>query len=430
MHSRKLRIGMAASAVAAVALAGCAPSASTSDEGEYGSDTVSLWYISDAEPIVAPAIARFEKDNPGVTVDATGYANDDLNTKLAVAIGTKAAPDVFVNRGGSFLDAQVKSDQVIPLDDVVESAGFSESIGAGALATGEVDGSVWAIPVLSDASMVWYNTEIFAKEGLTAPTTWEEFIETVTTLKAAGYTPIAMANKTQWPGLHWWSEIVTLACGPEVLKGIGAGDEDYDFNDPCFVEAGERIQELVEAGAFNEGFNGLDYDTGESRQLFWSGAAAMNHMGNWTVGAALEEAPDMVSNMDFFNVPAWSGAKGSSDMMTGGIGMAWSVTKKSGDSANAQTLVKYLSDEETGQVAAENGRIPVIAGVTLADPLLGKVAESINQASAFQLWPDVVLDPTLATEVYDQSQALFGLETDPQAAAEALQSTLEDIRNN
>jgi raffinose/stachyose/melibiose transport system substrate-binding protein len=411
-----------------VVVAGCSPSASTSDTGEYGSDTVSLWYISDAEPIVAPAIARFEAENPGVTVDATAYANDDLNTKLTVALGTKAAPDVFVQRGGSFLDAQVKAGQLASLDSVVADGGLADSIGKGSLATGQIDGSQWAVPVLSDSSMVWYNTEIFAQKNVSVPTTWEEFIQVIKTLKADGVTPIAMANKTQWPGLHWWSEIVTLACGPDVLAGIGASDTKYDFTDPCFVEAGKRIQELVEAGAFNEGFNGLDYDTGESRQLFWSGTAAMNHMGNWTVAAALAEAPDMVSKMDFFTVPAWSGAKGSTDMMTGGIGMAWSVTQKSGDSANALALVSYLSDAKTGQVAADNGRIPVIAGVSLADPLLGKVAEAINKASAFQQWPDVVLDPTLATAVYDQSQALFGLETDPQSAADALQAALDEVR--
>lgn len=428
MQQRKLVIGTSAAIAVTLALAGCAPSAATNNAGDYSADTVTLWYISDAEPIVTPAIERFEADNPGVTVDATAYANDDLNTKLAVAIGTQAAPDVFVQRGGSFLGEQVKAGQLASLDSVVEDAGLTDSIGTGALATGQVDGSQYALPVLSDASMVWYNTEIFDAEGLEAPTTWEDFIDVVTTLRAEGLTPIAMANKTQWPGIHWWSEMVTLACGPEVLAGIGAGDTNFDFTDPCFIDAGERIQELVEAGAFNEGFNGLDYDTGESRQLFWSGAAAMNHMGNWTVGAAQAEAPEMLEKMDFFNVPAWSGAKGTTDMMTGGIGMAWSVSQKEGDASNALKLAQYLSDQETGQVAAENGRIPVIDGVTLADPLLSKVAEAINKASAFQQWPDVVLDQTLVTEVYNQSQALFGMETDPASAASALQAVLEEVR--
>ena len=47
------------------------------------------------------------------------------------------------------------------------------------------------------------------------------------------------------------------------------------FDDPGVVEAGRRMQELAKAGAFPEGFNGLDYDTGGSRQLMYAGQTAL-----------------------------------------------------------------------------------------------------------------------------------------------------------
>jgi raffinose/stachyose/melibiose transport system substrate-binding protein len=98
-----------------------------------------------------------------------------------------------------------------------------------------------------------------------------------------------MANKPRWPGTHWWSELVAQSCGPDFVQQVTDGAASFD--DPCVVKAHGHIQELVDAGAFNEGFNGLDYDPGESRQLFWSGKAAMNHMGNWTVGSAARRRP-------------------------------------------------------------------------------------------------------------------------------------------
>ena len=47
------------------------------------------------------------------------------------------------------------------------------------------------------------------------------------------------------------------------------------FTDPGVVEAGRRMQELAKAEAFPEGFNGLDYDTGGSRQLMYAGKVAL-----------------------------------------------------------------------------------------------------------------------------------------------------------
>jgi raffinose/stachyose/melibiose transport system substrate-binding protein len=424
MRSRnKILVVTTAVVAAALVLTGCSPSAGT-NRGSYSSKTVTLWYLSDAKPIVLPAIKRFEAANPGVTVKATAFGTDNGKLKLKVALGTAAAPDIFEPNGGSDIAADVAGQDIVPLTDLVKTDKLTSTIGSGALSTGQYKGVQYGIPVISDASMIWYNKDIFQKVGITAPTTWDAFMTDIKTLKAAGYTPLAMGNKTQWPGLHWWSEIVTLACGPNLIDQIAAGDKGANFNNPCFVEAGKRIQDLVNAGAFNKGFNGIDYNTGQSDELFWKGTAAMDHMGDWLIGSAQTEAPGFESKMDFFNVPAWSGAKGTTAMMTGGIGMMWSLANKSGDSTEAQKLIGYLSDTKTAQAAADNGRIPVAKGATIKDPVLQKVSEAINKAPALQLWPDGVFVPSLTTVVDNQVQALFGDETTPQAAAAAMQAAL------
>jgi raffinose/stachyose/melibiose transport system substrate-binding protein len=421
---RKILAATAALVGLTLALSGCSPSAGES-HGSYSDKTVSLWYITDAKPIVQQAITRFEAANPGVTVKATSFSDDDLKLKLKVALGTQSEPDIFEPNGGSDIAGDVGANVLAKLDDVVKTNGLTKVMGAGALSTGQYNGVQYGIPVVSDASMIWYNTDIFKKEGLTAPTTWDEFITLIGKLKAGGYVPLAMGNKTQWPGLHWWSEITTLACGPKLIDQIAAGDKGADFTNPCFVEAGKRIQELVKAGAFNPGFNGIDYSTGQSDALFWSGKAAMDHMGDWLIGSAKSEAPKgFESKMAFFNVPAWTGAQGTTSMLTGGVGMMWSLTNKSGDSSNAKKLIGYLSDEKTGQAAADNGRIPMMTGPTISDPVLQKVSEDIAAAPALQLWPDGVFVPSLTTVIDNQVQALFGDEVTPEAAASAMQAGL------
>jgi len=65
----------------------------------------------------------------------------------------------------------------------------------------------------------------------------------------------------------------------------------------------------------------------------------------------------------------------------------------------------------------------------LSDPLLQKVSETVNVASAFQEWPNVVLNPTLTTVMLEQVQALFGKDTTPEAAAAAMQAAYVESSN-
>ncbi len=431
MKLLKMTGAVAAAAVVLLAVGACSPSSGTpSGENTGGGgdapNEVTLWYLADNDMVVG-AVERFKADHPDVTVNATEISNDQFKTKIRVGLGTPSGPDVFFTWAGASLAENVSADLVAPLDELVTEKGFDESFASGVLFQGQVDGTQYALPIAVEASQIWYNTEVFEELGVTAPTTWEEFIALIGTVKDAGYTPMAMANKTQWPGAHWWSELVTLACGPDFLSQVSAGSSDVSFEDPCVVTAHQKIRDMVEAGGFNEGFNGLDYDSGESRQLFWSGTAAMNHMGNWTISSAQAEAPEMLDKMSFFNVPAWEGAKGTTDMMTGGISPMYAVSKSAKNLELSQELLSYLVDDKTAKAAAESGRIPVFAGTPIEDPLVQAVSDAINEASVISPWPDQALVPELSTEMLTQSQALFGLETTAEAAAKALQAVYEKV---
>lgn len=49
------------------------------------------------------------------------------------------------------------------------------------------------------------------------------------------------------------------------------------FEDESFIKAGQRIQDWVKKGYYPEGANGINYDTGGSRMLFYSGQAAISY---------------------------------------------------------------------------------------------------------------------------------------------------------
>ncbi|MCB2177104.1 MAG: extracellular solute-binding protein [Actinomycetales bacterium] len=433
MRAKRL-FGIAVVGVITAALAACGtsgPAGETSDGGgsatagdEGGS--LNLWYLSD-NPTVEGAMARFEADNPGWTVNLTATPNDQYKTKLRVGLGTENGPDVFLNWGGSDLVEYNKSDLILPLDDMIESKNLPDVFSAGVIGQGKVGDTLFALATAVEASMVWYNTSIFDELGLSEPTTWSEFLDIIAKTKDAGYTPIAMANATQWPGSQWWSELVTLSCGPDFWATIATDTPAIALDDPCVVDANQKIVDLVNAGAFNQGFNGLDYDKGESRQLFWSGKAAMNHMGNWTLTSAKDEAPDMLDTMDFFLVPAWDGAKGTSEMMTGGLAPMYSVASTTANPEMAKEVLWYLVNAEAANDIAQLGRVPVYKDTTIPDPLVKKVSDAIGAAPALAPWPDHVLAPEWTTEMLQQTQNLFGLATTPEDAAKAMQAMYEQV---
>jgi raffinose/stachyose/melibiose transport system substrate-binding protein len=420
-----LAAAVAAAMTAALAACGTSGPGDTGGGGD-GGQTLNLWYLSD-NPTVPDAAKRFEQANPGWKVNLTDTPNDQYKTKLRVGLGTANGPDVFFNWGGSDLVEYKKSNLIASVDDLMQQKKLTDVFSPAVLKQGQVDGTQYALATAVEASMVWYNKDIFAKLGLSVPTTWDQFLDVIAKTKAAGYTPIAMANATKWPGSQWWSELVALSCGPDFWATIGTPSPKIRLDDPCVVAAHQKIVDLVKAGAFNKGFNGLDYDKGESRQLFWSGKAAMNHMGNWTLTSAKEEAPDMLSKMDFFTVPAWSGAKGTSDMMTGGLAPMYSVAATTKAADKAKQLLYYLVDQDAANDITKLGRVPVYKGTQVTDPLVKKVSDAIASAPALAAWPDHVLEPEWTTQMLQDTQSVFGLSMSPQDAAKQLQAKYEQV---
>lgn len=430
-----MRYGRLMTVLAATAVvAACSPSsgaetATPADSAKpaAGAKKVTLWYLTDHAPFVKDAVERYKKDHPDIKVDAVAFANDQYKTKIKVALGTSEGPDVFHTWGGSEFAEYIKAGQVTDITGNVDSWPQKSEIGAAALKTGQVDGKQYGVPVAIEASMIWYRKDIFAKLGITPPATWDEFLTVISKVKRAGYVPLATANKTKWPGGHWWSELTTQTCGPNLVDDIVAGKPGASFKDPCFTAAFDRLKQLADVGAFNKGFNGLDYDSGESRTLFWSGKAAMNHMGNWTIGSAEAEAPKIVKDLDFFIVPSLPGAKVASGEMTGGVSPMYASSSTSKDPTAAADLIKYLSDSTTAQVVATKGVIPVVKGVSIADPLTAKVAESINKASVLAPWPNVALPAQISDVMLTVTQAVMGGDMEPAEAANKLNEVAEKV---
>jgi raffinose/stachyose/melibiose transport system substrate-binding protein len=416
---RRHRLVAAIFAVALIAAACGGGAADTADggddtdasEGSGGDVSIDLWHIQTDQPqIVENGVDRFREDNPDVTVRVNGIENDAYKTQIAVALGANEPPCVFISWGGGPLISYVEAGQVIDLTDYVEADGYRDRFLDVSWGNVEVDGAVYGVPVEGVAvAVIWYDKQIFDDLGLEPPATWTELLDVVDALNAEGISPFALANQAPWTGSMYYMYLVDRLGGPEAFEAA-ATRSGGSFEDDVFVRAGEMLQDLVDRDAFNEGFNGLDWGAGQSRALMYSGNAAMELMGNWTVGIVLAENEDFYNdNLGFFPFPEVEEGVGDPSNILGTVGENYyHVSSTCEHPDEAFELIQYLIDDDGVADRAAIGRIPPVAGFEPEDPFVREVFDVINDAASVQLWYDQYLPPELADVHLESVQALFG----------------------
>ncbi len=396
--------------------------------------TITFWHIQNTDPgpeLIQQAVDRYMADNPGVTVEVVPMQNDPYKTRIRTAMGAGDPPCVFPSWGGGPLYEYVQAEQVIDLTDYMNADDYVSRFVPSSLSNVTFDGSMYGVPVENTAIAVfYYNKAIFEQFGLTPPTTWDELVAIAQTLIDNGVTPFSLANKTKWTSSMYYMYLVDRIAGPELFAST-ANRIGGSFEDPAFVQAGEMIQELVEMGAFIEGFNGLDYDTGQSRIPMYADEAAMELMGTWQISTYLAENPEFYEDkLGFFAFPAVEGGAGDPSNVVGTVGdNYYHISSTCANPDEAFAMIQYLIDDESVALRVEKGRIPPVVGVSamLTDPVLQEVIKLVENAGAVQLWYDQYLPPELGEVHKDTMQALFGLELTPEEAAQNQEAALAEF---
>ena len=392
------------------------------------SKTITQWDLqttTGAVKILGDAVARFEKANPGYKVEQSHIQNDAYKTKLKIAFGANQPPCVFSSWGGGPLNEYVKAGQVVDLTDyLAKTPEYHDRFAPAGFKSVTYNGKTYGVPAENTAmAVMFYNKELFAKFKLTPPKSWDELMNVVQVLKKNNIAPFALANKNKWPGSMYFVYLVDRIGGSDVFEKAAARAPGASFTDPVFVEAGKRLQELVKAGAFATGYNGLDYDVGGSRRLLYSGRAAMELMGTWEAATIRNENPGFYEKLDFFQFPTVPGGKGDAKAVVGTVGdNFFSVSSACKEPEAAFKLVQFLTDDISAQARLDDKRIMPVKGLKTDDPFLNRVIDMVGEATNVQLWYDQELPPKLAEVHKDTVQALFGLSITPEEAAQQMEA--------
>ncbi|WP_117208133.1 extracellular solute-binding protein [Allorhizocola rhizosphaerae] len=411
--NRRSLLGLIGAGMGAAALGACGDGGSTGPSG----GTIRWWHIANTDPMKsqwATLAQQFEAARPGVKFEVTPLENDAFKTKLTTNVQAGDPPDIFHTWGGGVLGQQAEAGMA--KDITQDIAPLKDSLIPAALDAYTINQRIYALPI--DTGMVgfWYNKELFAAAGISAPPqTWSEFLDSVRKLKAAGIIPIALAGKEKWPGHYYWAYLAMRVAGVDALKRAA---QDKDFTKPDFVTAGTRLKELVDLQPFQPGFLAAGYSASDGQAAtMGNGKAAMELMGQWAPGVQKESSQGkqgLGDKLGFFPFPAVDGGKGpNTDIFGGGGGFA--VGRKA--PAEAVEFLKFLAQPENVRSYAKAGALlPVVKAAqdAVTEPHLKLVSQALAKGTGFQLFLDQAYAPAVGQQVNDSVAELMAGKASPE----------------
>lgn len=395
-----------------------------------GSDeeiTLTLWHISkNSRDAIQNAVDRFEVDNPGVLVEVEVLENDPFKTKLKTVMSSGDAPDVFHSWGGGWLESFVDEGLVYDMTDDIE--GWKDQLSEAAINMNKFNGRIWGSPITNGSTILYYNKAMFDKLGLTAPTTYEELMQVSEVLKENDIIPFSLGNKSKWPGAQHFVLLSMRLGGSDIFQRALAGDTT--FEDPAFIEAGRLLQDMVRNGYFPDGVNGINYDTGGSRMMFYTEKCGMILQTSGFLSSCFAESPEFYNEkLGVAHYPAIEGGKGKATDILAGEN-AFSISANCENPKEAAKLVEFLStDQQLHQDFASNSTMPAKIGIeNKENKLLTEAMAQLSSATYLQNYIDQTLTPALSERHKDTCQGLFGLTLTPEEAAAEMQALYESSK--
>lgn len=427
MRSKTRRAALAALCAGAMVFA--AACGGDDSSGDNDDKTITWWHNSNNEPgkgYYEQVAKDFEADNPGVTVEISAMAHEDMVDKLAAAFQSGDLPDIYMERGGGELADHVEAGLVRDLTD--DAADEIAKVG-GSVAGWQTDGQTYALPFSIGVVGFWYNTELFEQAGITElPTTMDDLYGVIEQLKDADITPISVGAGDKWPAAHYWYYTALRSCSEETLTDAVTS---LDFSDDCFVKAGEVVEDILDTEPFNAGFLSTVAQEGATSAsgLLATGKVAMEMQGHWEPGVMqgiTENGEGLGDKTGWFAFPAVDGGEGDPAAQLGG-GDAWAVSEGAPDTA--VDLVKYLLSDEVQTGFAENDMgLPTnpAANAAVSDPALAELLRVRDEAPYVQLYFDTAFGESIGGAMNDEIALLFAGQASPEDVVEATQAAADE----
>ncbi|WP_376717767.1 extracellular solute-binding protein [Labrys neptuniae] len=398
--------------LAMTALAGLSPAAAETLNALFMAQAA----YSDAD--VKAMTAAFEKENPGVTVNAEFVPYEALYDKIVASKAAGGAGyDVVlydVIWPAAFAQNGVLVDVTDRLKDLDRSQVFD-----GAWATVNYDGKTYGMPWILDTKYLFYNTEILEKAGIaTPPKTWDELATDAKIIKDKGL--------VQYPIVWSWSQAEAVICDYVTLTAAYGG-KFFEADKPVFDKGGSLDAVTYMADSLKNGLsnpNSKEYLEEDVRKVFSAGDAAFAL--NWTYMYAKANDPaesKVVGKVGVVPAPGVEG-KSTASGVNGSMGLG--ITAGSTKPDLAWKYIVYLTSKPVQNQYAKLS-LPIWKA-SYSDPAVTKGQEALVKAADVSIGlmtprPTVASYQELSTILQAQIQNALAGKASP---ADALAAAAKD----
>jgi len=428
MRSRLAR-SVAIAAAAMLGLGACSSSGGASGGGK----SLTVWWYEqagNAEDLGwKDALTAFEKAHPGVKVHFERKVWQQIQDAGAMILNSDKAPDVLeYNKGNATAGAVASKGLLTDLTTVASTRGWDKVAGS-ALTVGTYDsrgimgpGKVYGIPSYGEYVSFYYNKDLFAKYGVSVPTTFDQLVGVLGAFKAKGVTPLAM-SAGDYPAVHLLWGIALAKATHDWLNGYFGlkGKLDSSANSPL-TAAAQTIADWTAKGYIDNKSSGLKAD--DAWSLFESGKAPITFAGTWMV-------PDFTTKAKTFK---WgSFLMPGSGISEGSGGNIWVVPSASHNKELAYDFIGLTMDKTRQNEIANAGGVALAADTAaVTDPVGKMVNATFHQLVASKglgLYPDWPV-PNFYNVIQQNLQTLVGGNQKPDQFMGQLKSAYDQYQSS
>lgn len=399
---RRVTTVLAFASAAGLVLAGCAGGPGD-PSGDDGDKTLKVLIAAPQEGAGKILEADFEAET-GVEIEVEVVPYDQIQTKaiLDAQSGTNNYDVIqyWYTSVGALAEAGALADitEWVDGDADIDAPDFIDAIFGPYT---QYEGATYGLPIDGDTHVLFYNKEIFERNGVEVPTTWEEYIQVSKTItdaeKADGvYGNALLGSKSAFNiGSTFFNRLATMSPDP-------IDPQMPQLNTDAAVAA---AQSMLDAAPYALP-SPLEIGFEQALPQFLSGSVGMIEF--WTDLGVFAQDPEQSKIVDGWGVaPLPVGPEGS---VSGALNAGWAmgISPNASDEELAKQFVAFASSKEMNEklITTTGSGVDPIRTSTLESPAYVGFAPEVSAVAAevlpnAQSWPTSPQAPEMIQSLSD-----------------------------
>jgi raffinose/stachyose/melibiose transport system substrate-binding protein len=388
---------------------------------------IKMWtLVTEGYPeFVEEAAAAFKETHPDVNIIYETFPNEAYKTQIQVALTGSEPPDVFFNWSGEDAARLVRDGLAADITESGQKAGgFGESVSEGWLSSFAYEGHNYGVPTDAVSKYFYYDPVFFEENGLEPPETFDGLLQLCRDIRAIdeSIVPWPLGNSERWKVNHVITMLNQRVLGSEATAAdynLSAPDDEL-FADPGYVEAWQKVVDLMDAGCFQDAPNATSPEA--SRSMFAAQVSPMIYCGTWCASIFSTEGYDGFQMFRFPVVEGGAGDPGGQFLVPQGL----MVSAKSENPELAAEWISFLVSKEQaasfaghlGAIVSNPALIDTVEGTEQYKWMVNDIAEATEAVNVLE----VLLEASVANAYLDAGVEILNRTMTPEEAMEHIRA--------